>query len=96
MSQQDCRTDGYIQPEYTMLKPRNQDSRTEMSQAILAFLKKFPEFSKSRQHMEYLAYCYKHYVNYDPELRDLSIQEKLVHAGNMAKDFLGTITGAQA
>jgi hypothetical protein len=44
--------------------------------------------------MEFLRYCFRHYVNFDPELRGLSILEKLARAGKMAKDFLGVIRGS--
>jgi len=37
-------------------------------------------------------YCFKHYVNFDPEMRDLTIQEKLERARQMAADFLGSMS----
>ncbi len=50
-----------------------------------------PDLAADPRKMEVLQYCFKHYVNFDPELRDLSIQEKLERANQMAKDFLGSM-----
>ena len=85
--------DGYIQPLFTTMAPVKQEILAE-SPALKAFLAQHPEFASSQEHMEFLRYCFTHYVNIDPELRDLSIFEKLTRAGNMAKDFLGVISPA--
>ncbi len=85
--------DGYIQPLFTTLAPVKQEILAE-SPAMKAFLAQRPEFASSQEHMEFLRYFFTHYVNIDPELRDLSIFEKLTRAGDMAKDFLGVISPA--
>jgi hypothetical protein len=46
--------------------------------------------------MDYLHYCLEHYINCDPEFRGLSLQEKLMRAGEMAKDFMSIINGNKA
>jgi hypothetical protein len=88
--------DGYIPPLYATLAPAKQEVPTDFSTALMAFLAQSPEFASSQKHMEFLHYCFTHYVNFDPNLRDLSIPEKLAHAGKMAKDFLATISGGSA
>ncbi len=77
---------------YTTLTPakdKNQD--LEIQSALNDFLARHPDLSADPRKMEVLQYCFKHYVNYDPELRDLSIQEKLERANQMAMDFLGSM-----
>ncbi len=88
-----CNADGYIQPLFTNLAPVKQEILAE-SPALKAFLAQRPEFGSSQEHMEVLRYCFTHYVNIDPELRDLSIFEKLTRAGEMAKGFLRVISPA--
>jgi len=44
--------------------------------------------------MEVLRYCFTHYVNIDPELRDLSIFEKLTRAVRDGQGFLRVISPA--
>jgi hypothetical protein len=85
--------DGYIQPLFTTLAPVKPEDSADFSNALMTFLTQSPEFARSKEHMEFLRYCFTHYVNYDPELRGLSILEKLTRAGKMAKDFLGVING---
>jgi hypothetical protein len=85
--------DNYIQPFFTALAPVKQDNPSKFSRAYKTFLAQSPEFASCHQHMEFLRYCFTHYVNLDPESRDLSILEKLDLAGRMAKDFLGVISG---
>jgi hypothetical protein len=50
-------------------------------------VKKHPEIDASPLRMEFLQYCYQHYVNFDPKSRDLSVPEKLEHAAQMASEF---------
>jgi hypothetical protein len=85
--------DDYIQPLFTTLAPVRQENHSKFSRALKTFLAQSPEFASSQEHMEFLSYCFTHYVDFDPELRDLSILEKLNRAGRMAKDFLGVISG---
>jgi hypothetical protein len=84
--------DGYIQPLFTTLAPMKEEIPSE-SIEFKKFLAQSPEFASSQEHLEFLRYCFTHYVNIDPELRDLSILEKLTRAGKMAKDFLRVISG---
>ena len=86
--------DGYIQPLFTTLAPVKQENPTVFSRTLNMFLAQSPEFASSQEQMEFLNYCYMHYVNLDPELRDLSILEKLARAGKMAKDFLNVNSGS--
>ncbi len=83
--------DSYIKPLYSTLKEKKKDTSIEFSQALLFFLIQYPEFSKSKKHMDYLHYCLEYYINYDPEFRDLPLQEKFMRAGEMAKNFLSII-----
>jgi hypothetical protein len=85
--------DGYIQPLFTTLAPVKQEILAE-SLALKAFLAQRPEFASSQELMEVLRYCFTHYVNIDPEFRDLSFFKKLTRAGEMAKEFLGVISPA--
>jgi hypothetical protein len=85
--------DGYIQPLFTTLAPVKQENPSNFYRALKTFLAQSPEFASSHEHMELLGYCFTHYINFDPEFRDLSILEKLARAGKMAKDFLGVISG---
>jgi hypothetical protein len=55
--------------------------------ALEEFVKKHPEIDASPLRMEFLQYCYQHYVNFDPKSRDLSVPEKLEHAAQMASEF---------
>jgi hypothetical protein len=83
--------DAYIQPQYTTLQPVNQEASANLSQELLIFLSQHPEFSSNKSHFEFLRYCFDHYVNYDPISSNLPIQEKLKQAGEMAKNFMGSI-----
>jgi hypothetical protein len=85
--------DDYIQPLFTTLAPVKQEILAE-SPILKAFLAQRPEFASSQEHMEVLRYCFTHYVNIDPEFRDLSIFEKLIRAGEMANGFLSVISPA--
>lgn len=57
--------------------------------ALTEFFQRHPEIFSSPQKIEFLQYCYKHYVNFDPDFRDLSVQEKLEQAAKMASEFWG-------
>ena len=85
--------EAYIQPQYTSLKPVNKDTSTNYSQELMIFLSQHPEFSAKQSHLEFLRYCYEHYINCDPVSRNLPIQEKLKKAGEMARNFMGIIMG---
>ena len=87
--------DSYINPFYSTLEPKKKIS-TDYSEDLSFFLLQYPEFAKSKTHIQYLHYCLEHYINSDPEFRDLSLQEKLMRAGEMAKEFMDTINGNKA
>jgi hypothetical protein len=87
--------DAYIQPQYTSLKPVCKETPTNFSQELLVFLSQHPEFSTKQSHLNFLRYCYDHYINCDPASRDLTIQEKLKKAGEMSLNFMGIIVGAK-
>ena len=91
MSHQDESPDFLAIASYTSLaKAPNGDQVTESFRlALKEFFQRHPELASSPQKIEFLQYCYKHYVNFDPEFRDLSEQEKLEHAARMASDFWG-------
>ncbi len=77
---------------YTTLSPVNKQSQTsEIQSALKDFLTSHPELAADPRKMEVLQYCFTHYVNFDPEFRDLSIQEKLERASQMAMDFMGSM-----
>lgn len=78
---------------YTSMGPANSKSEVsrEIQTALKDFLLRHPEMAADPRKMEVLQYCFKHYVNFDPELRDLSIQEKLERASQMAMDFMGSM-----
>ena len=79
---------------YTTLAPvrtKDQSQVREIQSALKDFLGRHPDLAADPHKMEVLQYCFKHYVNFDPEFRDLTIQEKLERANQMAVDFLGSM-----
>lgn len=87
--------DAYIQPQYTTLKPGSKETSTNFSQELLIFLSQHPEFNSSKSQLNILRYCFDHYINCDPVSRDLPLQEKIKHAGEITKKFMGIIIGAK-
>lgn len=87
--------DSYIAPHYTTLQPVSKDTAANYSTELLTFLNQYPEFARSQSHLNFLQYCFDHYINCDPASRDLPIQEKLRRAGEMAINFMGIIGGAK-
>ena len=87
--------DAYIQPQYTTLQPVSKDASANLSQELMNFLSQHPEFTNDKLHFDFLRYCYEHYINCDPNSRDLPLQEKLKQAGKMAKNFMGIVIGAK-
>ena len=90
--------DGYIQPAYSALSGSTHPKKdgADFSQALQTFLAQFPEFRSSPKHTEFLHYCFIHYISCDPNMRDLSLLEKLTQAGRLAKEFLGILSGKQS
>lgn len=75
----------------TLTPPKEKRQSPEIQSALKDFLCKHPDLAADPRKIEVLQYCFKHYINYDPELRDLTIQEKLERANQMAMDFLGSM-----
>ena len=88
--------DSYIKPFYSLMKSEKKDISTKFSRAFKFFLMQYPEFSTSQSYLEFLHYCLEHYINIDPELRDLPIREKLMRAGEMAKNLLSIMNDSKA
>ena len=88
--------DSYTNPFYSTLEPEKKETSPDFSEEFSLFLMQYPEFAKSKTHMQYLHYCLEHYISCDPEFRDLSLQEKLMRAGEMAKEFMRFINGNKA
>jgi hypothetical protein len=83
----------YIQPQYSALTSARQNASATFSQELTIFLNNCPEFLSSKSHIEFLRYCFDHYINCDPVSRDLPLQDKLKQAGEMAKNFMGIVIG---
>lgn len=56
---------------------------------ISACLQKNPDLAKDPNKLRMVQYCFKNYVNIDPNLADLSLLERLERASQMANEFLG-------
>jgi hypothetical protein len=87
--------DAYIQPQYTTLRAMRKETTANFSQELQIYLGQHPDFSAKQSHLDFLRYCYDHYINCDPISRDLPIQEKLKQAGEMAENFMGIVIGAK-
>lgn len=59
--------------------------------ALKDFFRQRPDLISNHQMVELMKYCYIHYVNFDPQFRDLTLTEKLEEASRMAADFWGTM-----
>ena len=81
--------DCYIQPHYTGLQLEKNNNKAEFSKELSVFLTQYPQFANNPQQISMLCYCFDHYVNFDPASRDLTLQEKLKRAGEMANNFMG-------
>lgn len=57
--------------------------------ALKEFFQRHPDLAANPDKIAFLQYCYKHYVNFDPDFRDLSDQDKLEQAARMASEFWG-------
>ncbi len=93
MSHHDDLDNTFLKANFTSLNGVHKDD--QVSEAFRTALKEFfmrhPELISDPQKVEFLKYCYHHYVNIDPTYRDLSIQEKLEQANRLASDFMGTM-----
>jgi hypothetical protein len=49
-----------------------------------------PDLAQDPVKLQMVQYCFKNYVNINPDLSDLSIMERLERASQMAREFLGT------
>ncbi len=93
LSHHDDLDNTFLKANFTSLNGVHKDD--QVSEAFRTALKEFfmrhPELISDPQKVEFLKYCYHHYVNIDPTYRDLSIQEKLEQANRLASDFMGTM-----
>jgi len=76
-----------------MVQTVSKDKQDEFSKGLIAFFERYPEFSSNQSHLQYLCYCFDHYINYDPSTRYLPLQEKIRRAGEMAIKFLDIVIG---
>jgi hypothetical protein len=53
-------------------------------------LQKNPDLAQDPAKLQMVQYCFKNYVNIDPDLSDLSLTERWERASQMAREFLGT------
>jgi hypothetical protein len=88
--------ESYVQPHYTALEPVSKNASANFSNELMLFLSQYPEFLKTKSHLDFLRYCFDYYINCDPLSRDLPLQEKFKQAGEMAKNFMGIVIGAKA
>jgi hypothetical protein len=49
-----------------------------------------PDLAQDPAKLQMVQYCFKNYVNINPDLSDLSLMERLERASQMAREFLGT------
>ncbi len=75
----------------TALGPATTKSAAEFLAALNQFLARHPEVAADPRRLEVVQYCYKYYVNYDPQFRDLPISDKLEQAAGMAVKFFGAM-----
>jgi len=83
----------FLRANYTNLEGVEKDNlfSEAFHRALQDFFRKHPDMMTNPQKVEFLKYCYQHYINFDPQYRDLSLQEKLEEAHRLAADFWGTM-----
>ena len=81
---------------YSNLAPAKPASASEeFAVALASFLSQHPDLGRNARKLEMLQYCFKFYINFDPQFRDLPALEKLEQARRMAEDFFGTMSNAR-
>jgi hypothetical protein len=81
----------FIQPHYSELNPKAPVilSPEVLEATVNSCLQKNPDLARDPAKLRMVQYCFKNYVNIDPDLSDLSLPERLERASQMAKEFLG-------
>lgn len=77
---------------YTELPPKAEpDCSDETLKAMVSTcLQNNPDLAQDPVKLQMVQYCFKNYVNINPDLSDLSLMERLERASQMAREFLGT------
>jgi hypothetical protein len=93
LSRHDDSDNTFLKASFTNLNGVHKDDQVSevFRNALKDFFMRHPELVSNPQKVEFLKYCYQHYVNFDPTYRNLSIQEKLEQANRLASDFMGTM-----
>lgn len=60
-----------------------------MKASVSACLEKNPDLADDPLKVQMIHYCFTNYVNIDPDLADLTLQERMDRASQMAREFLG-------
>ena len=76
---------------YTELHQNDQmvNPTDEVEAMLSACLKKNSDLAGDPFKLQMVQYCFKNYINIDPELSDLSLQERMDRASQMAREFMG-------
>jgi hypothetical protein len=76
---------------YSALAPITQASPSlDMTEAAISdCLQNYPDLAEDPAKLQMVQYCFKNYVNIDPNLSDLSLPERWERASKMAREFLG-------
>jgi hypothetical protein len=82
---------GPWQSHYSQLAPvvQAEPSAEIWETAIKDCLEKFPDLAQDPAKLQMVQYCFKNYVNIDPNLVDLTFPERWERASQMAREFMG-------
>jgi hypothetical protein len=69
-------------------KPQGALSPESVEATVIACLQNNPDLAGDPAKLQMVQYCFKNYVNIDPDLSDLSLPERLERASQMAREFL--------
>jgi hypothetical protein len=77
---------------YTELSPTAAPDCSEetLMTMVSRCLQNNPDLAQDPAKLQMVQYCFKNYVNINPDLSDLSLMERLERASQMAREFLGT------
>jgi hypothetical protein len=80
------------QDHYSKLPPALQatPSPAMVDGTIGNCLQQHPDLMQDPAKLQMVQYCFKNYVNIDPDLSDLSLSERWERASQMAREFMGT------
>ncbi len=81
-----------IRFHYTELPPKAGPNCSEetLKAMVSNCLQNNPDLAQDPAKLQMVQYCFKNYVNINPDLSDLSLMERLERASQMAREFLGT------